>query len=572
MAKKIVTLYVDDTSLRLMVTQGAQIKEWAESPLEPGIIENAVVIQEAEFTKKIKQLFEGQKVKTKKIVVGLSGLHCLTRPITLPQLPDEMVDEAVRREAQRALPVPPEELYMSWQIIPAPEGETQVFLVAIPRKAADTLVKALHQAGLKPSFMTLKPLLLARAVKEAAAIIVDVQANEFDIVVMTDGIPQPVRSMPFADGALSEEEKLETIKSELNRTISFFNSNNPGKALDPSAPIFASGELANKSELCQTLSDEVGHPVQPLPSVLECPEGLDLSRYMTNICLAFQEFSSGEEAGVTVVSINALPAPYLPKPISLTNVLALPGAVVLLMALASLFLLTQNTSADITSISTELITTSQLLQQRQAQQQEMSTNIAELETQISQAEASYSNTTAALGILEEQSTATNRELKTAIISLPKRVTLSSIAHITSILTITGLAPAEEQILSYITELDKSGWFGDITITDMTRIGEDEIEFTLIGTLQMQRIGVSSLEVALGTLPASVNLTDVNAAEGTLNIIGIAPGEDKVFSYLRALEASKQFSEIIIVSMTRLEEGGTGFSLILKTEDIEETGE
>ena len=97
MAKQITTLYIDNTSLRLMVTDGNQIKEWAEVPLEPGLVENSVVMKEAEFTDKVKQLFEVQKVTTKKVVVGVSGLRCLTRPITLPKLPKDMLDEAVRR-------------------------------------------------------------------------------------------------------------------------------------------------------------------------------------------------------------------------------------------------------------------------------------------------------------------------------------------------------------------------------------------------------------------------------------------------------------------------------------------
>ncbi|GAG51530.1 unnamed protein product, partial [marine sediment metagenome] len=35
MAKKIVTLYVDDTSIRLLVTQGNRVRKWADVPLEP---------------------------------------------------------------------------------------------------------------------------------------------------------------------------------------------------------------------------------------------------------------------------------------------------------------------------------------------------------------------------------------------------------------------------------------------------------------------------------------------------------------------------------------------------------
>ncbi len=63
MAKNIVTLYIDDTSLRLMVTAGERGREWAELPLESGLVENNVVINEAEVANKIKQLFEDRKIK-----------------------------------------------------------------------------------------------------------------------------------------------------------------------------------------------------------------------------------------------------------------------------------------------------------------------------------------------------------------------------------------------------------------------------------------------------------------------------------------------------------------------------
>ncbi len=116
MVKKVVTLYIDDTSLRLVVTAGKRIKKWAELPLEPGLVKGAVVIKEAEVAAKIKQLFKAQKIKTRKVVVGLSGLHSLTRPITLPQLPKAMLDEATIREAKRVLPVPLDQFYLLWQI------------------------------------------------------------------------------------------------------------------------------------------------------------------------------------------------------------------------------------------------------------------------------------------------------------------------------------------------------------------------------------------------------------------------------------------------------------------------
>ena len=75
MAKKIVTLYVDDTSIRLLVTQGNQVRKWADMPLEPGLVKSTVVIKEAEVARKIKQLLKAEKVRANKVIIGLSGLH-----------------------------------------------------------------------------------------------------------------------------------------------------------------------------------------------------------------------------------------------------------------------------------------------------------------------------------------------------------------------------------------------------------------------------------------------------------------------------------------------------------------
>ncbi len=563
MAKQIVTLYVDNTSLRLMVTDGKRIREWADLPLEPGLIEGNVVIKGAEVATKVRQLFKAMKLKAKKISVGLSGIHCLTRPITLPQLPKTMLDEAVNREARRVLPVPLEELYISWQTIPAPEGKVQVFITAIPRETADNLLKMLRQAGLEPSFMDVKPLLLARVVREATAVILDIQTTEFDIVIVSDGIPQPVRSIPFLNEALSWQERLTVIRSELDRTITFYNSNNPENPLDSSIPVFASGELADEPELCQALSDQLGHPVLPLSSPLECPEGLVPSRYMVNIGLALQKLLSGKEAGPLVVNLNALPVPYQPKPISLTNILVPPGAAIAIGLLAFLVILTQSASANITSVHTQLDTTEQLLQQRLSQKQELAANIAELQREITEVEASRDNFTTVLGILETQTTGINRHLDITLKSLPNTISLSSISHAENLLTVSGRAPSEAEVLSYLIKLDASGRFGEITVTNMTRIEGEGMDFTLLGSLQLEDDRFSSIEAALSNLPTTISLSSFNAANGTLTITGEAPDEDEVLSYLRDLEASGIFGELTITSMTKMEDGGMNFTLVLK---------
>ena len=87
MWNNVVTLYIDDTSIRLLVTQGQKVKKWADLKLEPGLVKDTMVVQEAEVAARIKKLLKSQKVNTRRVILGYSGLHSLTRPATLPQLP-----------------------------------------------------------------------------------------------------------------------------------------------------------------------------------------------------------------------------------------------------------------------------------------------------------------------------------------------------------------------------------------------------------------------------------------------------------------------------------------------------
>ena len=301
MAEKIVTLYIDDTSLRLLVTEGKRVRKWADSPLEPGLVKDGAIVDEAAVAAKIKELLKAQGVKARKVIVGLSGLHCLFRPITLPQLPKAMLAEAVKHEAGQALPIPQEQLYISWQVISSTKEELQVFLVALPRTTADALFKTLRLAGLTPYLVDIKPLALARMVDRPTAIIVDVQPTEFDIIIIEDSIPQPIRTLSLPSAAPPLPEKIPTIKQKLDRTIEFYNSTHSEKPLESSVAIFVSGELAQQPEAAKSLVAGLGYPALLSIPYLECPVELAQSRYMVNIGLALKQLSPGKGNGASNV-------------------------------------------------------------------------------------------------------------------------------------------------------------------------------------------------------------------------------------------------------------------------------
>jgi len=481
MAEKVITLYLDDTSIRVLMTNGKQIRKWADVPLEPGLVKNSVVLKQDEVAEKIRQLFKVRKLDSRKVVLGVSGLHCLTRPLTLPQLPKDMLKEAVSREAKRALPVPLEQLYYTWQSVPAPEGKLQVFLVAVPRKVADALFSTLDKAGLKSYVMDLKPMLLARLVKETMAIIVDVQPSELDIIVMAGGIPQPIRTVNIPSEVHSWDEKLPLIRNELSRTIEFYNTNNPEIPLDSTLPIYVSGELADELDQFQRLSKDMKRPVLPLPTPLDNPNGLNPHRYMANMGLVLKKISPSNNSGLSVASLNMVPEKYQPEPISITRVITVPAAVIAVGLLFLLAALIQNTSADTATARGQLDSVSQLLQQKMAQQQALSGTIAGLQQQITEAETAGGNFAVALENLEARSSQINGDLEVTLTCLPDTVSLVSISHSGTALNIKGQAPTEEDMLSYVAELEASERFSEVNITSVTRTASLTLDFNLLLT-------------------------------------------------------------------------------------------
>ncbi len=483
MAKKIVTLYIDDKSIRLLVTRGNRIKTWADLALEPGLIEGAVVINEEEVAAKIKHLLKDQKVRTKKVIVGVSGLHCMTRPIILPQLPNTLVAEAAMRVAENTLPLSLDQLYITWRTIPAPLGKIQVFLTALRRKAGDAMVKTLKEAGLNPYIMDIKPLALARLVQEATAMVVDIQPNEFDIVIMVDGVPQPIRTVTFPREALSWEEKYPFILNDIQRTIQFYNSNNQEKPLAPTTPMFVSGESEYASQFCTALAKEMGYPVSPLASPIECPEELDKGRYMANIGLVLKEPSFKKSLGSSSANLNVLPFPYHPKPISLIKVAAIPAAIAIIGLIIPMWMLVNNASANIDSIRSQFNVTSELLKKKQTQKLEINKDITELGKKVTEAESARNMLVVALESIDVKHTLLNGDLDVIPSAAPLDIKITGIRHETEKVTINGISPNEMEVFAYIRNLDATGRFSEILISSMKKIEEEEdkieIRFTLI---------------------------------------------------------------------------------------------
>ena len=446
MAKKVTTLFIRDTSINLLVMKGERVEKWASIPLEAGLVSQGLIVDEEQVADKVKELFKQEKVKTDKVITALSGHESLYRIITLPELPEAVLPEAVRREAKRTIPTPLEEVYFSYQRITSMKGEARVFLAAFPRNLVDTLIRTLRRAGVKPYVMDLAPLAVCRIPDEPRAIIVNSRLDHLDVAVIAERLPQVIRRLSLPTEAESLEERLPLIAEELQRTVAFYNSGHMETPVDSSVPVFVGGDLAEEPETWQSLVGEAGYSVSTLPSPVESPEGFDPNEFMVNIGLALKELLPEKEgANFSLVNFNALPEAYLPPRFSVVRVL-LPVVTVIgigVIVFASILILSNR--ASIEALRTEVPVVEASVAEQQSQIATLNGKIGPTETVA----AKLGNT----AITMERERAMFHEDLDQIEKLAgEQVVLNNINHSGTSVAVSGRASNEDAIFRYAEKL------------------------------------------------------------------------------------------------------------------------
>jgi type IV pilus assembly protein PilM len=466
MAKRVTTLYIRDTAINLLVMKGRQVEKWASSPLEPGLVSQGLIVDEARVADEVRQLLKREKVSTEKVIIASSGHDSLYRIITLPDLPEAIFPEAVRREAKRTIPTPLEEVYFSYQRLPAEMGEGRVFLASFPRNPTDALVRTLRQAGIRPYIMDLAPLALCRIPNEPKAIIVNARLDHLDVIVIADRLPQVIRRLSLPSEAESLEEKLPFIAEEFNRTVAFYKSSHMDNPLDSTVPVFVCGDLVEAPETWQSMVGQSGYSVSALPSPVEPLEGFDPNEFMVNIGLAFKELlSEKEEANFSLVNFNALPESYLPEHFSILRVIVPVGIVIGIGLIILGLILIQGNRAEVEALRSQVTSAESNVARLQRETTTLSVQIGPIEATANELNNRVIN-------MERGRAEIAMDLSEIDKLAGETITLSNVNHAGGSVTVSAAASDEDAIFRYADNLRKSGRFSHVWISSITGSGGD----------------------------------------------------------------------------------------------------
>ncbi|MBE9506374.1 MAG: pilus assembly protein PilM [Chloroflexi bacterium] len=469
MARNATSIYIDDSAVRALNMGGKRPQRWATVPLEAGLVKDGVVLNEAEVAARIRKMWGQQGMDTRRVIAGISGVNSLYRTLTLPALPRNLLPEAVRREAGRALGVSVDQLYISWQELPGgAEDRTLVYLAAAAKNTVDSLIRTLRKAGLNPYLMDIRPLALTRATAEVNALIVDLQKTGLDVVVKMANMPEVVRSvaLPRSDNL---EERLALVRQEIDRAVTFYNSAHADDPVPDDAPLLLSGELGQHEDLWDTLRGRRNRRIATLQPPVDAAEGFTPSEYATAIGLVMKEIHAKGKAAYSVIDFNSLPDVYRPKPRPISQLLYPPFLLVGMAAVAFGAYTLMGTRQHTQALRDELAVTSDLAVSLSGETAAQATALTQnVETLTAEVVASESRADALDTRLQEFAT-TKDEINGDLGELnktPAGVDLAAIDHNGSVVQVTGSGANEDAVFTYARQLRSSGRFSFVMLTNI----------------------------------------------------------------------------------------------------------
>ena len=455
-SKTVTSMYINDTDVKVTVVRGDEVEKWVTAALEPNLVVNGIVMDPEGLAAKLKDLFKDHAISRNDLVVGLSGIHGITRIIDLPAVPINVLEEAIYHEAERDLPVTMDTVYLSWQVIKETYQDMTIFFIAYARNALDPLMEALEKAEIKPTFLELAPLALTRTIDSRTAIVFDVRSNEMDIVVLMDNLPILSRSIPMRyDNTLEENESI--ILDELERTIAFFESMSSIDELK----IYGFGDL--DPQTYESLSSSLKHTINSSPLPLYYPPEFSSNTHGITLGLATGELKPLDEAYARRVRINLLPDTLKEKKLR-PEILVATGVILAVGILIICFFQLRSAWADTASSRDQLDVAELTLAGLQAKQMIEQQDLNALTKQADSLEAQLEKYKSSITSLETSQAMLNDDLTLVLLQLESTgVSLSAIQEGGGF-SIQGQARTKEQILNYTRNLERTNKFSDIILS------------------------------------------------------------------------------------------------------------
>lgn len=251
-----------------------KVEVMAQSDIPPGIISSYRVNNHDELVKRIKLLWSENKIKEKYVGVVVPEFSTYTKSITLPNLSDSEVNEALTWQIQEFLPANIDDVISDWQIIDRKKDEMEILVVAILKDILYGYIDAVGDAGLMPLVVETPSLSIERITRDQdeSKLVLYVNSPEA-ILVITKGrriVASSVVSSQNANIIVNTALQMVSHYSDIKITS-----------------IIVSGMDLNQ-EMIENLHNNMGIPVKLFSQEIGGISASDFQNYLVAVSLQFK--------------------------------------------------------------------------------------------------------------------------------------------------------------------------------------------------------------------------------------------------------------------------------------------
>ena len=287
MGSKTVTLDITSTTLRLLMVKGKKVVKWASAPVVPGLIDGGVIRDPEFLGYNVVSLMESSGIRSKKVTASVNGIYSIARMVILPVQNGFSREQMFQNVAEQALPLPPDEFYLSWKILSHNGKGNKALLVGMQPRIIDPEIQALKSVSIKPSIINLKGLALLKLIDTPNALMANIESDYVDIVLVSNGLPYVIRTVARnEDITLSDWAKDVTVL--LEQTIMFCSTRYRTELNNSDTRCYLTGQLMDDQTVAGILRDSCRYPLGSITVPLDCPPNLPMNEYAVNLGLALK--------------------------------------------------------------------------------------------------------------------------------------------------------------------------------------------------------------------------------------------------------------------------------------------
>jgi len=143
---------------------------FAVAPTPPMTIKDGSILDAQTLGDTIAGLLRANNIQMKnfKLLSAVSGQQVVIRPVPMTKMKPEEVKQAIRFEAERYLPYPVADAYVTGEILSPDIGDgrqMEVLLIAVPNEILEAGREVVKMSGVEPAGIDLEPLALQRSLR-----------------------------------------------------------------------------------------------------------------------------------------------------------------------------------------------------------------------------------------------------------------------------------------------------------------------------------------------------------------------------------------------------------------------